>query len=156
VALHFNGRKWRVIRLPAKLLPPGRTVLPGQLLARSRKSVWGTVYAAAGGSRGPVILLHWNGRRWRRAGGQRPAGSLTGPIAPDGHGGLWLAAQRPAGTSFLAHYRRGRWVQAAVPGRPVTVTALAQVPGTRTLWAAGTGSPQAGSRGGAVILRYGS
>lgn len=156
VALHFNGKKWRAIRLPAKLLPPGHTVLPEQMLARSRDSVWGTVYAAAGGSRGPVILLHWNGRRWRRVRGQLPAGSLTGPIAPDGHGGLWLSAQRPGGTSFLAHYRHGTWTQSAVPGSPVTVTALALVPGTRALWGSGTAGPQAGSSGGAVILRYGS
>jgi hypothetical protein len=156
VALHFNGRAWRVIRLPAKLLPSGHTVLPEQMLAESRTSVWGTVYAAAGGSRGPVILLHWNGRRWRRAAGQPPAGSLTGPIAPDGHGGLWLSAQRPAGAGFLAHYRRGTWTQSAVPGSPVTVTALALVPGTRRLWGSGTVGPGSGASHGAVILQYGS
>jgi hypothetical protein len=156
VALHFNGHAWRVIRLPAGLLPAGRTVLPEQMLAESSGSVWGTVYAASGGSRGPVVLVHWNGRTWHRVAGRLPAGSLTGPVAPDGHGGLWLGAQRPAGGAFLAHYRHGRWSRSAIPGGRVTVTALALVPGTRTLWGSGTAAPGPGTGPGAVVLRYGS
>jgi hypothetical protein len=154
VALHFNGKTWRVIRLPARLLPAGRTVLPEQMLAESRSNVWGTVYATAGSSRGPVVLVHWNGKGWRRGTGRLPAGSLAGPVAPDGHGGLWLAAQRPGGAGFLAHYRRGSWTESAIPGGSASVTALTLVPGTRSLWGSGTAGRGFGGSRGAAILRY--
>ncbi|HEY7147339.1 MAG TPA: hypothetical protein VH637_24080 [Streptosporangiaceae bacterium] len=154
VSLHFNGRKWRVIGLPAGLLPAGRTVLPEQMLARSRKNVWGTVYAASGSTRGPVVLVHWNGHHWRRVTRGLPAGGLAGPMAPDGHGGLWLAAMRPGGAGYLAHYRHGHWYEAAVPAAAVSVSALAHIPGTSWLWGAATAGTSPGSSRGSVIMRY--
>jgi hypothetical protein len=157
VSLRFNGRAWRVIPLPATLLPARHTVVPEQMLAESAASVWGTVYAATTGSRGPVVLVHWNGRRWRRVTGRRPAGTLAGPVAADGHGGLWLCADRPGGAGYLLHYSAGTWTTAAVPARGGTaasVTGLTLIPGTRSLW--GTAVMRAGSGGslGAAILRY--
>jgi hypothetical protein len=155
VALHFNGSAWRVLPLPAGLLPARRTILPEQMLAESPTSVWGTVYAASGSSRGPVILVHWNGRVWRRVTGRLPAGSLTGPIAPDGQGGLWLCGEGPGGAGFLAHYRGGQWTQGPAPAAALSVTALTLIPGTATLWGAGTTGEGFGTSKGAVILRYG-
>jgi hypothetical protein len=54
-----------------------------QLLAESSTDVLATVYAYKGNSDGPVILLHWNGRRWSKVTGKLPSGALVGPIAPD-------------------------------------------------------------------------
>jgi hypothetical protein len=155
VSLHFNGSAWRVVPLPASLLPAGRAILPEQMLAESSTSVWGTVYASAGRSRGPVILVHWDGRAWHRVPGQPPAGTLTGPIAPDGHGGLWLDGERPGGAGFLTHYSRGKWTESPVPAGSLSVTALTLIPGTRTLWGAATSGQGLGTSRGAVILRYG-
>jgi hypothetical protein len=158
VSLHFNGNRWRVVPLPARLLPAGHTTLPEQMLAVSATSVWGTVYSAEGSSRGPVVLVHWNGIRWSRVTGRLPAGALAGPIAGDGHGGLWLYAERPAGSGYLAHYLNGSWASAAVPAGPggaTSVTALANVPGTASLWASGTAGTGFGTSHGAVILSYG-
>ena len=157
VSLRFNGHGWRVIRLPATLLPARRTVVPEQMLAESRASVWGTVYAAASGSRGPLVLVHWNGRRWRRVTGRRPAGTLAGPVAADGHGGLWLGADRPAGAGYLLHYRAGKWTTAAGPARraaAVSVTGLTLIPGSRSLWGTAVIGAGYGSSRGTVILRY--
>jgi hypothetical protein len=157
VSLRFNGRGWRVIPLPADLLPARHTVVPEQMLAESAASVWGTVYAATSRSRGPVVLVHWNGRRWRRVTGGLPAGTLAGPVAADGHGGLWLYADRPGGTGYLLHYSARTWTTTAVPGRggaPASVTGLALIPGSRSLWATAViGAGSGGSRG-AAILRY--
>src|ERR1039457_2121870 len=155
VALHFTGSAWRVLPLPAGLLPARRTILPEQMLAESPTSVWGTVYAASGSSRGPVLLVHWKGPVWRRGTGRLPAGSLTGPIAPDGQGGLWLCGEGPGGAGFLAHYRGGQWTQGPAPAAALSVTALTLIPGTATLWGAGTTGEGFGTSKGAVILRYG-
>jgi hypothetical protein len=157
VSLHFNGISWRVVPLPAGLLPAGRTILPEQMLAVSATSVWGTIYAAAGRTRGPVVLMHWNGLRWSRVTGRPPAGTLAGPIAGDGQGGLWLYAQRPAGAGYLVHYLNGTWTSAAGPataGATVSVTALSHVPGTGSLWASGTFGVGSGPSRGAAILSY--
>ncbi|MGD0375436.1 MAG: hypothetical protein ABSB01_12740 [Streptosporangiaceae bacterium] len=158
VSLHFNGSRWRVIPLPARLLPAGHTILPEQMLAVSATSVWGTIYAATGSSRGPVVLMHWNGLRWSRVTGRLPAGALAGPIAGDGNGGLWLYAVRPAGAGYLVHYLHGTWTSAAGPassGSTVSVTALTHVPGTSSLWASGTIGVGFGTSHGAAILSYG-
>jgi hypothetical protein len=154
VSLHFDGSKWQVIPLPAALLPAGHTILPEQMLAESATSVWGTIYAASGRSRGPVVLVHWNGRRWHRVTGQLPAGALAGPIAADGHGGLWLYAERPAGAGYLVHYLNGTWTSSAAPGGAAAVTALTLVPGTGSLWGAGTVGRGFGTSHGADILSY--
>jgi hypothetical protein len=158
VSLHYDGRRWLVVPLPARLLPAGHTILPEQMLAVSATSVWGTIYAAAGSSRGPVVLVHWNGLRWSLVSGPPSAGALAGPVAGDGHGGLWLYAERPAGTGYLVHYLHGRWASAAVPagsGSTASVTALTHVPATRWLWASGTIGAWPGTSRGADILSYG-
>jgi hypothetical protein len=158
VSVHFDGRAWRVVALPARLLPAGQAILPEQMLAESRTSVWGTIYCAAGGSRGPAVLVHWNGRRWRRVAGRLPSGTLAGPVAADGHGGLWLYAERPAGAGYLLHYLDRKWASAAVPGNPggaTSVTALTLIPGTRSLWGTATIGRGFGTSRGAAILSYG-
>jgi hypothetical protein len=155
-SLHYNGHAWKRIRLPRWLLPARRTVLPEQLLAKSAHDVWGTVYAVRGATRGPVVLLHWDGHHWSRMSGHLPGGTMTGPIATDGNGGLWLGAQRPGGAAYLAHYLGGRWTRSALPASGTAVTALALIPGTQTLWASGVIGQGFGTSRGAVILRYGT
>ena len=87
--------------------------------------------------------------------GRRPAGTLAGPVAADGHGGLWLGADRPAGAGYLLHYRAGKWTTAAVPARrAAAVTGLTLIPGSRSLWGTAVIGAGYGSSRGAVILRY--
>lgn len=80
-----------------------------RVLAESSTNVWATVEVETGS---PVfVLLHWNGHRWHLVTGRRPAGELSGPLAPDGRGGVWLAAYSPAHVPFmpfLVHYLNGR------------------------------------------------
>jgi hypothetical protein len=156
--LHYNGSAWRVVRLPAHLAPSGVTLLGEQVVAESRSDVWATVDADSGSSPGPVILLHWNGHQWRKATGRLPAAALVGPIASDGHGGLWLVSQTKT-SEYFEHYRAGTWTRQrlpAVPGGAVSMTALALIPGTRSVWGTGTFGPEFEATAGAVILKYGS
>jgi hypothetical protein len=161
-AVHFDGKTWTLVPIPPKLLGP--TVAkqcPEQILAESAKNVWGTVQEL-NGLTGPIVLVHWNGKAWHRAGGHPPAGDLAGPIAPDGHGGLWLYAFRhkktfPFFAPFFVHYGGGVWKTYPAPTSPlgaVQISAIALIPGTRSLWGAGAIFDKSGFLGG-VILKFG-
>jgi hypothetical protein len=156
--LHYNGHAWRVVPLPAHLVPSGVSVQPQQVLAESASNVWATVSAYSSTSAGPVVLLHWNGHLWRKVTGKLPPGTLTGAIASDGHGGLWLGGA--SGTSpYLAHYRAGKWTRQPVPAAKkgaVDLSALTLIPGTRSLWGAGPVGLGFGTTAGAAFLKYGS
>lgn len=126
--------------------------------ALSGSNVWATAYSYGRSSPGPVLLLHWTGHAWHKITGWLPAGSLSGPIASDGHGGLWLVTET-ATRSYFEHYSGGIWTRKPLPGVPggaISVSALDLIPGTRSLW--GTGSVNAGfaSSSATVILKYGN
>ncbi|MEV4890342.1 hypothetical protein AB0K48_13215 [Nonomuraea sp. NPDC055795] len=79
-----------------------------------------------------ALVLRWNGTSWVRL-AHRPAGTSYTKVAPDGAGGLWLATRRQDLPDVLTHYQGGRWTR--TPVGKVTLNGLANVPGTRTMWA---------------------
>jgi len=70
--LHWNGKKWERVASPA---PAGGASLSG-LTALSAKNAWavGTTGDCGCGA-GASVILHWNGKRWRR---MASPGSATG------------------------------------------------------------------------------
>ncbi|MFI6502111.1 hypothetical protein [Nonomuraea typhae] len=97
-----------------------------------------------------ALVLRWNGKAWLRL-PHRPAETAYTEAVPDGAGGLWLATRRQDRSDVLTHYASGRWTQTAI-GKDVTVTGLANVPGTRKMWA----TAETGEAGAArqLILTY--
>jgi hypothetical protein len=163
-AFWYNGKKWRVTPFPAYLAPRRMTLDLKEILAVSPTNAWVTFndYTLAAGklTYGPVVLLHWNGQRWSRVTGKLPAAVLSGPLASDGGGGVWLSASNSAGTKAeLLHFSRGRWATYPVPtegGKMVSITALTLVPGSRLRLVLGTGLINYGPGGddGTAILEY--
>jgi len=158
-AMHFNGTTWLEVSFPSALIPHNGG--PSQILAESPTNVWGTVNEATTAKR--IELVHWNGTKWQEVLGKgRPVGNLTGPIAPDGHGGLWVYAVRhkntfPFLTPFFVHYRGGAFTTQAAPASPLgtlSIDAIALIPGTRSLWGVGWIEGKSGSAGG-VIVKFG-
>lgn len=141
-SLHFDGKTWTVVKVPSALIPSPAG--PAQILALSPTNVWGTVVPNTASH--PIILLHWNGTAWHEAAGTPPAGELLGPIASDGQGGLWLAAARaltkpPFLKPFFLHYSGGKFTTVAAPTSslgPIFIKALAQIPGTKSVYAVGS------------------
>jgi hypothetical protein len=90
-----------------------------------------------------IGIAHWNGHTWQQV--AYPYGPLDGidplalALAPDGTGGIWLAVQQ----HWLAHEHNGRWT---LTSTPFMIQTLAWIPGTCSVWAAGSGG----------ILKYGS
>ena len=158
-ALWFNGHKWRIEKFPAHLAASGSTAFARQILAVSRKSVWVPIFVSSATSVGPVVLLHWNGKKWNKMGGKAPKAALSGAVATDGTGGVWLAANNTAFTKpLLMHYAHGTWSERAAPtpgGQILDITALTGVPGTRSVMGTAAINPTFGGNSGSVILKYG-
>jgi hypothetical protein len=167
--VHYDGRAWQRVALPAIRLPKHESLSPANIWAVSAHSVWAAVTADFGGSRPRSYLLHFDGRRWRSI--ALPVGrEELIQIAPDGGDGVWAIMARPVTTTYaFAHYRNGKWSYdrlptAGLPGGVSSIAAdgayaLTDVPGTR--WMLATGgivySSAAGkSLGYTEIFRYGS
>jgi hypothetical protein len=155
VTMRYNGHAWGVVEVPARVLPSGHNVEGQQILAMSASNVW----ASATDSMAPkaVILLHWNGSAWRKVGGKPPLGPLSGPIASDGSGGVWLVAQN-ATSSFFLHYARGKWTKypmvKAGPGT-IVLNALRLIAGTRSVLGAGNLDTCCGTTNGGFVVKHG-
>jgi hypothetical protein len=150
-AFRYDGKKWRLTRFPASVAKDA----PQEILAESATDAWVTLDPAGATSR-PLILLHWNGARWSRVTGKLPPDTLLGALAPDGRGGLWLPAADGI-HEFLLHFSAGQWSSVKVPtsgGKLPDVTALALVPGTRTLLGTGPLAYGPGGDSGTAVLEY--
>jgi hypothetical protein len=134
-ASRWNGRTWDLLS-PLRL-PPGGQAITDLVDAVSPDDVWAAASVGTAGN-GPLIpqIAHWNGRTWQPV--SYPYGPRDGidpgasAIAPDGTGGIWLAIQ----DHWLAHLHSGRWTLISTP---FMIQALAWIPGTRSVWAAGPG-----------------
>jgi hypothetical protein len=152
-SMRYNGSKWQVISFPAKLGPAAADLSPSQILAVSPKDVWATFFPNSSAGAGTLLLLHWNGRKWSKITGKLPNASLTGAIASDGTGGVWLAAVNATDTTpLILHYSHGKWSTFTVPkakGKLIGIEQLALVPGTHavlgTAIIAGTGMSTGGT-----------
>jgi hypothetical protein len=139
-AMHWNGSSWRTL-LPPRASVPSGDVASYTAIGTGPRNVWLARTIGAAGHTSSVSLLHWNGH-WKTIKVPHQASSV-GPLASDGHGGLWMIAQRgfaPANHSFLYHYNNGHWTFVATPTRRnarATLATITRIPGTRSLWAAG-------------------
>ena len=78
-------------------------------------------------------------------------------MVPDGRDGIWALASCTLGSCWrLWHFSNGQWqgpYQPRISGTATSVTDLAQVPGTTSLW--GAGGRTVGSRQQGMILLQG-
>jgi hypothetical protein len=161
VAMHWNGNSWSTLTVPRYLLAGKRAYLQ-QAIAAGPSSLWvveglpanpGTGQPPAAG----LVLAHWNGHRWSLVKRDR---SYTGQggLASDGHGGVWFqAVPATSGADVFLHWSGGRLAVAPEPsmtGLTTSVSGVALVPGTTSLWAAAELSPGAAGFDDGGILQY--
>ncbi len=136
-SMRYNGSKWQVIKFPAKLGPAAADLGPQQILALSATDVWATFSPDSTTAGATLVLLHWNGKKWSKITGKLPDASLTGAIASDGTGGVWLAAVNATDTvPLILHFSHGKWSTFAAPkanGKPIGIEQLTLIPGTRSV-----------------------
>jgi hypothetical protein len=161
-AMHYNGATWDTLAVPRYVVSGGRAIVQ-QLIATGPGSLWAVEGLAANRGTGQppaagLVLAHWNGHKWQLAARNR---SVTGQggLAGDGHGGVWLqAVTGTSGPHEFLHYSGGHLTVVAEPtystGLTTSVSEMALVPGTTSLWAAGNLSPGAAGPTAGAILRY--
>lgn len=157
---HWNGKSWSWTSV-ARLLPRNTQIsisgLTGIYAASSRN-----VYAIGSGGResigGPLVVLHYNGRRWSRVGFNSKVGNPLS-VVPDGSGGVWITEEFGIpGQSLIEHYAHGRLSAGRLPYSPqrIGLPVAAHMPGsTQTLAVGYTRKSLSSSHRTAVILRYG-
>ena len=159
--LHWNGRSWRTMSWPKIQVRSGSTAYPWGIAAAGPRALWAEAVIQKRGDPAPtgIRLLRWDGRRWHRVPVPYPA-TVPYSMAQDGHGGVWLEnlAAGPSREVHLYHYSNGHWSSQLTPmwhGSRVWPGALAWIPGSRSLWAAG-GVGTAPGAGLGTILKYGN
>ncbi len=144
VIMHWNGRRWSSHAAPAAVVGP--------LAADNSSSAWVLTGDA---------VDYWNGTAWTAI--ALPSFVAVWEIVTDGHGGVWLWGLHTSGDSTItpnlfAHYSDGSWTvlnaPAANDGNYVEVAALAQVPGSTTVFGAGWLGLRTALSG--AIMRYGT
>jgi hypothetical protein len=105
------------------------------------------------------LLFEYNGKTWNTV--TIPTTVLGDDevysVAPDGDGGLWLAAS--VDTSILIHdTKAGKWTKQAAPlaKGDATFVSLNWIPGGTSLWGIGEEGPASEETSQAVILKYGN
>ncbi|HTX84965.1 MAG TPA: hypothetical protein VME44_22495 [Streptosporangiaceae bacterium] len=131
--MHYVHGKWHHVTSPA---------LDGlqfnQILALTSNNVW--TVASKGGAPSTMRLLQLHNGRWIRH--ALPKNYDPIDMVADGHGGLWLTAEHTTkgGIQFLHRSASGRWSVIHDPGAEY----LALIPGTSSLWGAGSTTYKAG------------
>jgi hypothetical protein len=151
---HWDGEAWHETPVPSLGIPPGSWTSVS-VTAVTPRDAWAEVATLGNGAQSSY-LLHWTGKVWARV-ALSCAGTAVSPVAPDGHGGVWLATSAvlaDRSTAWFCHDTNGHWTKSAVPvhaGEQPGVNGLAWIPGTQSLWATGGFDADAGT----AILQYG-
>ena len=105
VALHWNGRAWRKVPIPA-----GAGAI-NALAAGSDGSAWA---GAAGGSATGSTVLRWRSGRWRKVKVPLPAGAALAAVGARTKKDVWVAGA-VGGRSLVMRWNGKTWKQVALP-----------------------------------------
>jgi hypothetical protein len=136
---HWDGRRWRTVRMPKLASTAKRIWYFTDVYGTSAKSAWVSIgsFSPADGYMPGAYLGHWNGKKWRIV--KFNSKDALREIAGDGHGGLWARSW----DDYLVHYSGGKVTARVRAPRPkggvgATLVSLVRIPGTRSMWAAGS------------------
>ena len=156
--IHWNGHRWSRLRLPAALVKN----FPESISATGPSSVWIGAQAPDGLYKDIEALWHWTGHSWMHYTIPASVAAATqgawhaASVLPDGHGGLWtLGFETNGGNYRIWDFRNGRWAGPETVGNAsITISGLARVPGTFTLFGFGAepGTPAQDTLG--IIAKY--
>ena len=156
--IHWNGRGWSRLRLPAALV----TDFPVTVLATGPSSVWVGAQAPNGLDKDIEALWHWTPGGWvmyqipSAVAASTQGAWLAASLARDGHGGLWVLGFEINGGQYRVwDFGGGQWIGPQTVGSgPITIEGLVSVPRTSTVLGYGseTGVPVQDQLG--VIAKY--
>jgi hypothetical protein len=161
IAERWNGKKWLKVAVPAVTAPPGfaGAAVGGTGVAAGPGEFWASI--SLGTSTGCCALgglLHLKNGSWHKVAVPGFV-KFGGPLALDGHGGIWLIGG--SGNQFwLLHYQGGRWSRTPDPkvkGGVIAASSLTWIPHTTSVWATASLDPPSDSFGfsQAAVLKFG-
>lgn len=144
---HWNGHSWRIVPSP-NVAGASQSLLAAVATVPHTDQLWATGISVTGGVQS-TLIEHWNGTRWKVVPSPNVGtvgNSLSAVVvlsATDAWAtGAWSSG--PSSSSALVeHWNGKKWRLASSPSvvGHVNLSALTDVPGTRSLWASGgTGS----------------
>jgi hypothetical protein len=168
IAMHWNGHRWQTYPLPTLGLQAPVFLDARSSVATGPTNLWveygpdellsPPARAATVAAPPSVGLLHWNGASWSEMAVPFTAFPY-GPMAADGHGGLWIyqPVGNPTSEPYLYHYSHGTWTSQPLPVPAADrgqILAMTRVPGTGAVWAVGSLGQKNQLDSQAVIFRY--
>jgi hypothetical protein len=148
VVVHYNGTAWQQATSTAL----DNVQFTPTIVALSATNVW-TAGEAISGTKSVPYLLHMSGTKWTRV--KIPWAVDPSRVAPDGSGGLWITALGTTSDQWYVLHRTkaGVWSRSKI-GASDQLFGITSIPGTTSLW--GAGSKQATSGSNAAIWAYGA
>ncbi len=134
--MHWDGTGWKTVTTKI----PGRQAQLMDVVAVSGTEVW-----AAGQVEGDPVAMRWDGTSWTVLPTPKLDTTQINAVAPDGHGGAWLAGydysnEEPGRQPLYLHWYAGEWTEATSQQPEGTVNGLATLKRSRAIWAVGTTS----------------
>ena len=119
----------------------------------------GTAVGTPSSANDQTFIVHWNGRKWRRAASPSPGrGSELNAVSATSASNAWAVGYTNTGRSdqtLILHWNGRRWTRVASPsaGREVLLNGVAAT-SARNAWAAGAAIARSGGAEQPLILRW--
>ncbi|MDR2986288.1 MAG: hypothetical protein LBV34_15740 [Nocardiopsaceae bacterium] len=129
--LRLTGTKVRRVAVPN--VPHG---LLNGVTATSASNAWAV--GRVGG--GPALIMHWNGKTWKRTAlARHPGASFLSRVTAASAGNAWAVGNTSRGGPAILHWNGRQWSRAAIPppaGKPYGLTGIAAL-SSGNAWAVG-------------------
>jgi hypothetical protein len=150
LAVRWNGTTWKRVTTPRFR---GATALGG-VAASSARDAWAVgEYGAdfSGDSTGKTLILHWNGRSWKRVPSPDPrGGGILDDVAAVSARDAWAVGQTRAGQTLIIRWNGTAWKRVPGPDSRDNLFSVA-VTSARNAWAVG---PSGSGKPFSVILHW--
>lgn len=152
IIVHYNGTAWQQSASTAL----NNIQFSPSIVAMSATNVW-TTGSINNGTTNVPYLLHMTATTWNRI--KIPYAVDPERVAPDGSGGLWISAVVVGATGnqwYVVHRTKaGTWSRSKI-GASDQLFDITSIPGTTSMWGAGSKPASSGSGTNAAIWAYGA
>jgi hypothetical protein len=134
--LHWNGTTWKQVPSPN---PSAGTVLDG-VAATSAGDAWAVGFTGMGPRtcrRCTTLMLHWNGKAWKRVPSPNPPGGTLTGVAATSARSAWAVGFSQGGTLIL-HWTGTAWKRVPSPNPATSILEGIAAASARSAWAVGS------------------
>ena len=119
-----------------RTMPAASSAISGQLsgvAVTSASNAWAV--GSTGTTHARTLIMHWNGRTWRRVSSPGPAGSTLHGVAAISARNAWAVGSTGSGKALIVHWNGTAWRRVTSPGGGLSAVAATSA---RNAWAVGS------------------